>query len=810
VHAQEKKETDMADKPKNADFIGRVVSDASNPPQTRMLTGWFGDSPDEGYRRLYTDPELSTYLDIPEDAILYFEPVRDSQPAGCVMVWIKSDAAVKQGGTAASRAARFLQGNIQQDFASGAAGSLEKAGLRCVTEAPCGEVTGFTGQCTKQPDVGGAWPCITAIPHCYEVTGFTGKCTHQPWPNPTRYIGCTYLHCPTNDLTHVPHICNIVATGQPGCAVVNPPQGGDPAKAVAADAEAKEVPATAIPGCGYTKSWGVCETHLLGCGPNAQAKPDAAFITGEPRVTTFCFQTHFYPQCMGRITNICGITFRPFCAAGEDPNLNAGGGQRFAPAETWTNVCTMAHPPVCYPTEGCHTKFPQCHGGGAAFAAAAPAITGAAPCVSVGGVCTNVHGCTVPPTSPDFKCTQSGPACPTHDGPHCPSYPPTACTQSGPACPTSCGADCQSQQPGCTQIGEVCGHKPCTQNPEQCPSLGIICTPNCPVTTPQIHCATPAQRFAAGHPSLQNPLCTHVGPQCPTYANACVTGWRCRAGNDSTDFCPTSMGCGGARAQAFAGAQPATTFPCQTQRECSVYCCPTESGPRCPHPAAAAFDQSTDFCPTSMGCGGAQAQAVGGVHPTLWTQIGPHCQTHMFHCTNIGCPNTKQFECTFACTHGAPGCPQPAAQAFDQSTEFCPTSGGCGGVVHPQAAIGGGFTPGHPTPATRCFVCPPFDFAAQAQARPIQTAFIQCINQPTPATRCFFCPPPDFPAAAPDAAFATGPGYGCTYAGPNCPNPTHVAGCGATLNRRQCWGPAAFAANTQGACTAYPCTQVGC
>ena len=117
------------DNQKNADFIGRVVSDAKNPPETRMLTGWFGDSGEEGFRRLYTDAELTSYIDIPDDAILYSEPLRDVQPAGCALVWVKRDAALKQGGSAASRAARFLQGQVQQDFASaGAAGSLDQAG----------------------------------------------------------------------------------------------------------------------------------------------------------------------------------------------------------------------------------------------------------------------------------------------------------------------------------------------------------------------------------------------------------------------------------------------------------------------------------------------------------------------------------------------------------------------------------------------------------------------------------------------------------------------------------------------------------
>src|SRR6476620_10535716 len=83
TESRQRKEPEMADdSPRNADFIGRVVSDAKNPPETRMLTGWLGDAADEGYRRLYCDAELSAYVDIATDAILYTEPIRDSQPAG--------------------------------------------------------------------------------------------------------------------------------------------------------------------------------------------------------------------------------------------------------------------------------------------------------------------------------------------------------------------------------------------------------------------------------------------------------------------------------------------------------------------------------------------------------------------------------------------------------------------------------------------------------------------------------------------------------------------------------------------------------
>jgi hypothetical protein len=811
------------DKPQNADFIGRVVSDAKNPPETRMLTGWFGDSSEEGHRRLYSDAELHCYADIPDDAILYSEPVRDSQPSGCVMVWIKRDADVKQGGSAASRAARFLQGQVQQDFASaGAAGSLDKAGLRCVTQVPCGEPTGFTGQCTKQPDVGGAWPCITAIPHCYEVTGFTGKCTQAPWPNPTRYIGCTILHCPTHDLTHIPHICNIVATGQPGCVVVNPPQGGDPAEKVA-EVDEKEAPATSIPGCGYTKTWGVCDTHLLGCGKGAQ--DDAALITSICAPTAFC---HVSQNCGG--------------APG---------------ADTWTTFCTRAHPPVCYPTEACHTQPPQC--GAANFAAAAPGAAAAQP---ASAICATAIGCDITvlcptrfrpfcfptpfcPTLPQQCFPVPSPFCPVTqacpfgtggsgdpaqrfaafnaaapgaftDAPcsavdSCPSklcftQPPTAlctqipqancpqptaspdlcpCTMPPEKCPTGCGVNCQTPQPNCTQCN--CP----TLNGADCPppSIGIACTalPPCPGPTPQ--CPP-----------------TKLGPPCPTTPQLDCTFGCTQAGTG----CPVTnplVACGNPNVQAFAARAaipvpqtqqagcPASDFvacsqfggcPTLPKGDCTFFGCPslpqyaaagpgggcTQSGPQCPTHAKPQCTFFGPACPPTPGI--------------VCTQLAP-CPTHQLPC------HTPGFECTMFCTQGAPGCPQtqnpacfgpitaggpqcpPAsgfncpsqvcqsiacqsaacqpgggqqfARAFDQSTEFCPTSGGCGGA---QAQAIGGFT--HPTPATHCFVCPPFDVAAAArggQAQPFQTSLIQCINQPTPATRCFICPPFDFAAAQP-------------------------------------------------------------
>lgn len=601
--------------PKNADFIGRVVSDAKNPPETCLLSGWLGDAAEEGFRRLYTDAALSAYVDIPADAILHSEPIRDVQPSGGVFVWVKRDAALKYGGSASSRAARFLQGSVEQEFASGGGGlDPEKAGFRCVTQVPCGEPTGFTGRCTKQPDVGGAWPCITAIPHCSEPTGFTGQCTYQPWPNPTRYIGCTFLHCPTQDLTHIPHICNIVATGVPGCPVVDPRGGGiDPAAGAGeeggAAAERLAAPVTSIPGCGYTKQWGLCPT----LPPKCIVSVDIPCITRDQA----CAVTR-NPACLA---NAAGGGFAAFRDAGPGPAI---------PVNTAVIQCNPSAVDACPTQKGCQT---------------------------------------LPPTAMT-SCTQFGPPCPT---------PATICTQSGPQCPTSCGPECQTQQPGCTQVactqvgtqcptqgGAVCPthFSPCTITPQACfqpvqaagaqelraagpigPTgfQGCTQTNNC-LTIPNGDCTffgcPPGTHLGTQCPTHGQPHCTCGGPACPpTPATICT---------QSGPQCPTQFGSG---------------CPTDFKLDCTFGC--TQVGPSCPATNLQAN------CGANVEAVGAQAFAAGPAgligptgfrgctiaacpHPTIWTLIGPRCFTvPSGDCTFFGCPPTPGI----VCTQLGPQCP---------------------------------------------------------------------------------------------------------------------------------------------------------
>jgi len=580
---------------RNADFIGRVVGDPANPPETRMLSGWFGDAAEKGYRRLYTEAELTSYVDIPDDAILYTEPIRDSQPAGAVLVWIKRDAELKPGGSAASRAARFLQGDVQRDFST-----PEKAGFHCVTQVPCGEPTGFTGKCTKEPQVGGAWPCVTAIPLCAEPTGFTGKCTHQPWPNPTRYHFCTILHCPTHDLTHIPHICNFVA--QAGAAE---PQ----------DAAAKEA-ATQLPGCGYTKTWGLCETHLLGCNETQPPKCPIQDVSqglnpcGGPGTiaNVAAFGAAAIPQTMGPTIIIC-------C----QPSLVA---------QQCTNVG-----PACPPTPAtmCTQNGPDCQ-------------THLAPNCPTHNPCCTHAGPHCPPT-PGIICTQIGPQCPKTN----PLLDCTfGCTQFGPQCPSTAAVQCAVQQQPAqpAQFGAGAGIFPQGHGGIG-PQLTDILCPT--VTVETIRCFVTAPITFSGIECLTLPIQCQRTPLCPTHLLHCPP--------PPTPACPTRH------------------VPCPS----AVVAC-TLFGPQChgqavnPPPPTPACPTRDLACPSAVvACTlfGPQCQGQAVNPPPPQTQF---CMTSIQGCPNTAavlCPTVVQCPAVGAQQFGAAAAAQ-VSQACQLATPLCP------------------------------------------------------------------------------------------------------------------------------------------
>lgn len=109
----------MADSSGYSKFIEAVAGDGKTAPDVRVLGGWLGPAADDATVRLYLDSSLGVYLDIARDAVLYSEEVPNSHPAGASTMWVRSDAELREGGSALARAAKFLSGPVQQFGAFG-------------------------------------------------------------------------------------------------------------------------------------------------------------------------------------------------------------------------------------------------------------------------------------------------------------------------------------------------------------------------------------------------------------------------------------------------------------------------------------------------------------------------------------------------------------------------------------------------------------------------------------------------------------------------------------------------------------------
>jgi hypothetical protein len=84
------------------DFIGHVQPDPAQPVSTIMLSGFVGHGP-EGHARVYPDPTLGSWYDIPEDDIVHSMPIPDSRLGGSY-VWARAGAQIKPGSAAGAAA----------------------------------------------------------------------------------------------------------------------------------------------------------------------------------------------------------------------------------------------------------------------------------------------------------------------------------------------------------------------------------------------------------------------------------------------------------------------------------------------------------------------------------------------------------------------------------------------------------------------------------------------------------------------------------------------------------------------------------
>jgi hypothetical protein len=105
--------------PEYDDFVSKIVRDPKKPPDTILLVGFLGKSSERGHTRLYFDPALSTYVEIPDSGIVYKVPIPKEQSfLGGFFVWLKVDAQLIHGRVGSTRLkASFLEGPIRQHYA---------------------------------------------------------------------------------------------------------------------------------------------------------------------------------------------------------------------------------------------------------------------------------------------------------------------------------------------------------------------------------------------------------------------------------------------------------------------------------------------------------------------------------------------------------------------------------------------------------------------------------------------------------------------------------------------------------------------
>ena len=194
----------MAERKSAADFVARIVKDPANPPQTVMLTGYVGASSEKGYTRLYFDPGLNSYVEIPDDAILHSQDSADPGGLGGTHLWVRRDAELIYGPAGAQRPkGKFLEGPIMQAVAPvtvpvQVCATPPQTVLGCPTHAPFQCPHTQIGCPTHAPFLCPTPPVVCASAHI-------GCPTHAPFLCPTPPVVCASAHlgCPT----HPPFLC---------------------------------------------------------------------------------------------------------------------------------------------------------------------------------------------------------------------------------------------------------------------------------------------------------------------------------------------------------------------------------------------------------------------------------------------------------------------------------------------------------------------------------------------------------------------------------------------------------------------------
>jgi hypothetical protein len=198
------------------DFISSVQPDPAKPEPTIMLSGFIGHGPD-GHARVYPDPTLGTWYDIPEGDILHSLPIADSKLGGS-HIWVRANAQIKPGSAAPQAAAAPQQ--------AAAVGMNPTPATHCfVCDPKAAPVLQPTPTVQTHCFI---CPAHTQAVHCWTAPAV---CDTMQMPTPaTRCFICPPVNqtpatvCPTHQIfcPTQPVVCNLQPTQPVVCGVLPP------------------------------------------------------------------------------------------------------------------------------------------------------------------------------------------------------------------------------------------------------------------------------------------------------------------------------------------------------------------------------------------------------------------------------------------------------------------------------------------------------------------------------------------------------------------------------------------------------------
>jgi hypothetical protein len=329
------------------DFVSNVQPDPAKPESTIMLSGFVGHGP-EGHARVFPDPTLGTWYDVPEGDVVYSMPIADSKLGGSY-IWVRASSEIKPG-SAAPAATPALEAQQQPH----AAAMMPTPATHCFICPPKTVFAPCTELCATQFHGCPPHAAIAAAP----VGGGGGQA-----PTPATLCiacpltverGCVFtppqtMCCPPMPMTNCHPFC------------LTPPPTPTPPHTQCCP----PTPATNCIICNVAAPTPL--THCNPCPPLVNHQP-----TQPP---TLCCPPYTQPVALCGVVPQSGIVCSQACVNMQQAAVPAGGGF------TAATVCTM--PPGCPP----HTVHAFC-----------PPNTVNTPCATFVcptlGVCPTVAACT--------------------------------------------------------------------------------------------------------------------------------------------------------------------------------------------------------------------------------------------------------------------------------------------------------------------------------------------------------------------------------------------------------------------------------